>query len=434
MTLATVVGGGAMSTAHAAAPAPYSAHSMVFTCCTPYELKQRMFSEAKAMGSTYIRLDVEIGPIFELGGVWRQAPDWSRLDEVVALSRRYGLPVVGVLRVTPTSLSTCPKASDPGKCPPSDYTRYGSLAGRIASRARGVIRKWEVLNEPDGSWAFQGSAAQYAWMLRRTYDSIKSVAPEDQVLLGGVMSPGSRDWLAGVFATPGADAGHRFNIASVHLRGTIDSLSWGMARFREFFACYGFPGPIWVTEHGYPGETRFQRDPRYRGGEPAQARYLRQSLPTLVRAGAGQVFITLRDTTAAEFGDSEFASEGVLHYVDSSPYPVRRKEAFALTHWLASLWPTLPATRRDLDGWRKQLDEHGRLARRYKRLARQERRLVRRYRRGARRARSVRLRRRYGRLAADHERKRRRYATQAKRQRKTVRQLRSLIAGYREGP
>jgi hypothetical protein len=422
------------SEARAARPAPYSAHSMIYTCCTPYELKERMFSEARAMGSSYIRLDVEIGPIFEHGSGWRQHPDWSKLDHVVALSRRYRLPVVGVLRDTPKQLSTCPKAADPGKCAPSDYGRYGRMAGSIAARTRGVIRHWEVLNEPAGSWAFQGTAAQYAWMLRRTYDSIKDAAPEDQVLLGAVTSAGPCDWLRRVFATPGADARHRFNLANVHLRGTIDSLSWAMASFREFFASQGFRGPLWVTEHGYAGDTRFQRDPGYRGGERAQARYLRQALPTFVRAGAGQVFVTLRDSTPAEFGDNEFASEGVLRYANPSPYAVRRKPAFNTVRWVAGTWPTVPATRRDLAGWRRRLVEHSGLARRYRRLNRQALRRVRRYRRRARRATRARLRRRYRRLATTHRRKARGYAKRARQHRKAASFYKGLIAGYREGP
>ena len=39
--------------------------------------------------------------------------------------------------------------------------------------------------------------------------------------------------------------------------------------------------PLWVTEHGYPGDSAYQCDPRFRGGEAAQAAYLRRSLPTL---------------------------------------------------------------------------------------------------------------------------------------------------------
>ena len=112
-----------------------------------------------------------------------------------------------------------------------------------------------------------------------------------------------------------------------------------MARIRTLFARHGFRGPLWVTEHGYPGATRYQRDPHFQGGEQAQARYLRHPLPTLLRAGAQQVFLTLRDGTAAEFGNSKFASKGVLSHASDEPYPVRRKRSFWLVRRLAGLGP-----------------------------------------------------------------------------------------------
>jgi hypothetical protein len=249
--VAAMAGGSSTSTARAVERAPYSAHSMVYTCCTPRELKERAFAEAKAMGAAYIRLDVEIGPIFERGG-WRQQPDWSKLDEVLSLSAQYQLPVVAVLRSTPAQLSTCPNDPDPGRCAPTDYERYGRLAAAIASHARGVIRYWELLNEPDRRWAYHGTASDYAWTLGRTYDAIKSVAPEDQVLVGAITSPRSLGWLSQVFDTPGADALRRFDIANVHLRGTLDSLSQAMARFRRFFSDHGFRGPLWSPSTGPP--------------------------------------------------------------------------------------------------------------------------------------------------------------------------------------
>ena len=89
--------------AHAAPPAPYSAHSMIYTCCTPYELKQRMFAEAKAMRSSFIRLDVEVEPIFELWASWRQQPDWIELDQVMALSPATGYPSLESSRRRPPS-------------------------------------------------------------------------------------------------------------------------------------------------------------------------------------------------------------------------------------------------------------------------------------------------------------------------------------------
>ncbi|HEU0023047.1 MAG TPA: hypothetical protein VFQ12_00350, partial [Thermoleophilaceae bacterium] len=88
-----------------------------------------------------------------------------------------------------------------------------------------------------------------------------------------------------------------------------------------------------------------QQDPRYRGGEFAQAAFLRDSLPTLVRAGAAQVFVSTRDTWPHEFGpQSPYNSEGVASLALDAPYSVRRRPAAAVVQWLAEQWPRVPHT------------------------------------------------------------------------------------------
>ena len=126
------------------------------------------------------------------------------------------------------------------------------------------------------------------------------------VLLGGVSGTIAKDWLGRVFATPGVAAATKFDIANVHVRGGLGSLTRSMTLWHDFFTSYGRgSAPLWVTEHGYPADTAYQDDPRYRGGEAAQAAFLRDSLPTLVRAGAAQIFVSTRDSWPEEFGASE---------------------------------------------------------------------------------------------------------------------------------
>ena len=45
--------------------APISAHAMLHTCCTPDTMKERIFGEAEAVGADFVRVDVEMGAIFE---------------------------------------------------------------------------------------------------------------------------------------------------------------------------------------------------------------------------------------------------------------------------------------------------------------------------------------------------------------------------------
>jgi hypothetical protein len=315
--------------AGAAAPpmpraAPVSAHAMVHTCCTPLPMKERLFAEAKAMGARFIRVDVELSGIFPTAGTSPADADWTRLDEVLELSRRHDLPVLGLL------LSPPPGAA-------ADHPQaFGRLAGEVAGHAGGTIKHWEILNEPDGSWAFSGTPEQYAGMLRAAHDAIKARVPDARIALGAIMSPLSLDWLERVFAAPGANAVRAFDVANVNLRGTTRQVEVWLGLWRQMLERHGFTGPVWVAEHGYSGDSAYQTDGLFRGGEPAQAAYLTESVLALAAAGADQVFVTLRDNLWGRF-----LSEGVVAIDEASPQFARRKPAFAAVRRLADRWPAL---------------------------------------------------------------------------------------------
>ena len=116
-----------------------------------------------------------------------QPPDFSGLDEVVALAQRYDLSVVADLLTIPTWMADCATpTSTPSRCATDDLSGYASVISQIAARADPAIRDWEVWNEPDTTQFFDGTPQQYAFMLRTAHDAIKSVDPADNVLLGGV--------------------------------------------------------------------------------------------------------------------------------------------------------------------------------------------------------------------------------------------------------
>jgi hypothetical protein len=314
------------SPAHAA---PVSAHAMVHTCCTPKAEKERIFSEAKALGAAYIRVDAEPNGIFS-GAV----PDWGGVDQVIALSKKHDLPVLAIL-LTPREYT--------------DAEEYGSRSGTIAEHAGSAIDHWEVLNEPDGDWAFAGTPEEYARMLSAAHDAIKAHQPGAKVLLGGLQRPHEPGWLQRVFDTPGADAVHKFDIANVHLRGPVDAVVRRYGEFKAWLAERGFTGPLWVTEHGYSADPAFQVDRAYSAGDASQAAYLTQTLVGLGEAGAPQVFVTLHDGGL----DGEYASEG-LERIDETPggdYPATRRPAFAAVRRLVDDWDQLMA-------WRAEQREH----------------------------------------------------------------------------
>jgi hypothetical protein len=280
----------------------------------PPSFMEAMFAQAAAMHASAIRLDVAPALIF---GSQSQPPDFSGLDEVVALAQRYRLRVVADLLTVPTWMAQCETpTSNPSRCATGDLASYASVIRQIVARADPVIRDWEVWNEPDTAEFFDGTPRQYALMLRTAHDAIKAIDPSAEVLLGGISAVAGTSWLAQVLATPGADAVHAFDIANLHERGDLWQLAPDLAGFEQFLAAQGFTGPLWVTEHGYPADPQYQYDPGYTGGEGAQASFLAASVPTLLDAGASMVFVTERDNLGGAF-----ASEGVLGGDVADPPP-----------------------------------------------------------------------------------------------------------------
>ena len=121
------------------------------------------------------------------------------------------------------------------------------------------------MNEPDGDWAFEGTPEQYAAMLSAAYDGIKARVPDASVVLGGIMKPHEPGWLERVFATPGADAIHKFDIANVHLRGPVGAVVRRYGEFRAWLGAHGFTGRC-----GSPS-TATPRTPPTRATRPSPA-------------------------------------------------------------------------------------------------------------------------------------------------------------------
>jgi hypothetical protein len=320
---AAVAAAPALAAAPPARPgAPVSSHAMLYTCCTPAAMKERMFAESKAMGARFLRVDVELAGIFDGGGASAGPPNWEGLDQVMELSRRHDLPVLGILMRPPAWVGP-------------DAGQFGRLAAEVAAHARDTITRWEIFNEPElGNFA--GTPADYARFLRAAYDKIKTRVPEAEVAMGGVVAGSGNAWLERVLTTPGADARHAFDIANVHVRGSAHGVTRQLVAWRGLMARYGFSGPVWVTEHGYPADPQWQDDPLFRGGEAVQGGYLTESILGLAAAGAAEVFVTLRDNHSGRF-----ASEGVIS-IDAGPqYRARRKLAFGAIRRLVDEWGML---------------------------------------------------------------------------------------------
>jgi hypothetical protein len=270
--------------------APVQSHSMIHTCCTPRRDRQALIAAAKRSGAEIVRLDVEVHAIVTpTASGYRY--DFSKLDAVVGVARRHDIRILGILSGTPAGMEICPAGTSPEdawKCAPADPEEYARHVLAIMEHAGASVYAWEFWNEPDESYMYVGSAAAYGRALGAIH---RRSAGRFLITTGGVADV----WGGLRFLRRAIDAGARFDIGNVHLRGT--GLREQARRAARFFGDF----PLWVTEHGYPSDP-----------EPDdQARHLRASLPALREGGADEVFVTLRDID--EFGaDSPFASEGIL--------------------------------------------------------------------------------------------------------------------------
>jgi hypothetical protein len=319
---------------------------MVYTA-SPYGFKRAMFAEAAAAGASAIRLDLSVGAVYAHAHRLL-LPDWSGVDEIVALSREYGIRVSAVVVGTPAVLQNCPRGTPPEQrmnCPPSDQAEYGRMIEEIAAHTRDTIDTFEIGNEPDNPDHYLGSADDYATTLSFAYDGVKAGNPDARVVLGGVMGSYSMPFLKRVLEAPGANAANKFDVAAVHARGTLAGVQRQIRLWKRFFATRGINRPLWVTEHGYPSDPQYQRDRRYRRGEASQAAYLGASIRLLIGAGVEKVFVTGRDNLTGAY-----ASEGLVAGRVSDPPPaepeIRRKPAFATFAQLAQAGAAQAATSR----------------------------------------------------------------------------------------
>jgi hypothetical protein len=323
---------------------PIGVHSMLYLN-TPPNAIQVMFREAAAIGASTIRLDIELSGVFVNAN---SPPDWSGVDDYMRLSRQYHLRVLANLDATPYYMDDCPPGVPSDltfRCPPADPRQWGREAGEIAAHTRGVIDEFEIINEPDGGWAFFGTPQQYASILAAAYDAIHAANPRARVALGGLMNigAGGRAWLSAVFATPGANAAHKFDIANIHVRTPDPASAAPVVRhWLRYFRHKRFHGQLWVTETGYPADPAFQTDPAYHDGPTSQARWMTTAIPAMIHAGAAIVFVTERDSLTGRY-----ASEGVLQSADpltSHPQFTFRPSFYAVRQLSRRKWPVpMPA-------------------------------------------------------------------------------------------
>ncbi len=217
--------------------------------------------------------------------------------------------------------------------------------GGVASRevpgwpaGRGV-RDWEIWNEPDLSFFWSGSAADYARLLRVAAIAARQADPQARILFGGLAIFEKPDWLREVLTVLQNDPdpqlrdafGWYFDILPVHSY----SYAWQTFRYlnqvKGTLGAFGLTKALWVNESGlpvwddHPGPT-WDPDSAYRGTKEEAAAYVVQSAAYAIWSGARVIFhFMLHD----DCGNGPEAHDAFGLYRNPTPAPCYPSDAGA---------------------------------------------------------------------------------------------------------
>jgi len=187
----------------------------------------------------------------------------------------------------------------------SRYKPGGTLAAQRGWPAGLGVRHWEIWNEPDWSFFWSGTVADYYRLLKVGYLAARTADPDAVIILGGLMHFANPGWLSQLLDVMRSDPDQElrqksnsfFDVIAFHWysdpRLLYDKTLW--ARF--LLGSYGLPGKrIWVNETNvpiwdeYPGPTWDPHSPG-RASTQEQADFIVQALAYAFAAGVERVFV-----------------------------------------------------------------------------------------------------------------------------------------------
>lgn len=189
------------------------------------------FDAMKSAGIGSVRLLVE-WPRIE---PYQNNFTWTETDAMVLNAYNRGMTILGVLTYAP-SWATGGNSAFYIHASPASADTWAEFVRRAADRYRGLIRNWEIWNEPNiqASFAPAPNPVLYSSMLSKSYTAIKGVDPYAVVITGGTspaadtsttMSPAA--FVASLYAN---GAGNSFDGVGMHPYSVPDNLSTNTTR------------------------------------------------------------------------------------------------------------------------------------------------------------------------------------------------------------
>jgi hypothetical protein len=208
--------------------------------------------------------------------------DWSSLDKLVAQSEQKGMKPWFLVAGAPQHACKGGQLDEQMDrlCPPK-IEPYKIFLAKLVERYQGRIRYYEIWNEPDDEyyWITGTNAAEYAELLQVSYDIIKGIDNNIQVVMAataGTNLPFMREVLDHLGGKPAFDAiashpyrpspepPHYFTVGPDERSwrelpegggaGVEVNLKEELLLYKKLLEDYGYENvPHWITEFGYPG-------------------------------------------------------------------------------------------------------------------------------------------------------------------------------------
>ena len=210
---------------------------------------RRHLRVARQVGAKYLRCAFSWNGIEPREGQY----DFRFWDMLVAEASRAGIQVIPYVAYTPEWAARSPQNF--WQQPPRDPALFARVMRQLAARYRGKVLSWELWNEPDLAEYWQGSAAEFAALVKAGAVAVREGDPDAVIVLGG-MSHGPSSFFGEL-------------ITQQHIERWVDVIafhgypeSWDedraetvftsrTARMQSIVSATGQPLDLWLNEMGY---------------------------------------------------------------------------------------------------------------------------------------------------------------------------------------
>lgn len=200
---------------------------------------KKILTGVRDLGADWTRCDFVWSGCNPRPDVW----DCQHLDQILSGAKKTGVNVLPIL---------CYDVSWARPAVEHLY-EWGEYVRHLVTSYGRQVRYWEVYNEPNlkNFWRRDPNGAEYAALLQKTYNVIKSIDPGIQVVFGG-LSGVPLDYLEDALK---AGAGEYFDVMNIHpyhLRDIPEAIIPQIQKLQALMTKYGVGNkPIWITEIGW---------------------------------------------------------------------------------------------------------------------------------------------------------------------------------------